>query len=75
MSSAHASPKSAACTIFLDSQREREPLGMKGANFEPAVEFSTRQISISNLFFAVLATFVESGDVKADAENSREVQY
>lgn len=61
--------------FFGQPQSEREPLGMKGANLEPAVEFSTRQISISNLFFAILATFVESSDVKADAENSREVQY
>lgn len=35
---------------------------MKEANLEPAVEFSTRKISISNLFFAIIATFVESGD-------------
>lgn len=76
MSSASASTKSAACTIFLDGERGREPLGMKGTNLESAVKFSTRKISISNLFFAILANFVESGgDVKADSENAPEVKH
>lgn len=63
MSSAYTSRKTAACTIFF-GQGENEPLGMKEANLELAVEFSTRKISISNQFFAIMATFVESGDVR-----------
>lgn len=37
--------------FFFFGQGEKEPLGMKEANLEPAVEFSTTKISISNLLF------------------------
>jgi len=39
------------CMHNFFGQGENEPLGMKEVNLEPAVEFSTRKISISNLFF------------------------